>query len=159
MTGLKRLLLRAYGRLPWRVKRGLVRAGSPTWLVGSACVIEHDGRLLLVRHSYMRHWGLPGGGLRRHEVPEAAAVRESFEEVGLAVVPVGPPALVADPGPRRLDVVQRCRLAPGADASDARPSSAEIVEVRWVPVAELGELKVNRTAAAALRQAGYVIRR
>ena len=40
--------------------------------------------LLLVRSSYRTGWHLPGGGVRRGEMPEAAARRELAEEIGLA---------------------------------------------------------------------------
>lgn len=151
---MKRLLLVVFGRLPGFVRRRLVRLGSPTFLVGSVCVIEHDGAVLLCRHSYQRGWGLPGGGLHRGEVPLAAAVREVGEEVNLAVEPVDRPDLVVDTRSRRVDVVYRCRLAPGSSAADARPSSPEIVEVAWVGVDSLGGHRTTRHAAAALREVG-----
>ena len=40
--------------------------------------------LLLVHQSYRIGWHLPGGGVRRGEMPEAAARRELAEEIGLA---------------------------------------------------------------------------
>ncbi len=45
------------------------------------------GRVLLVRQSYRRGLGLPGGGLRCGERPECAAARELGEEVGINVAP------------------------------------------------------------------------
>ncbi len=41
------------------------------------------GEIALVRHSYASGWHLPGGGIDRHEAPEAAALREAREEIGL----------------------------------------------------------------------------
>lgn len=43
-----------------------------------------DGRplFLLIRDSY-RNWGFPKGHLEKHELPEAAALREVAEETGL----------------------------------------------------------------------------
>jgi ADP-ribose pyrophosphatase YjhB (NUDIX family) len=156
---LRRLVLRMFGRMPPWFRRGTMRAVSPTFLVGAACIVEHDGRLLAVRHSYMRHWGVAGGGMARGEVPEACAVREAAEEVGLAIEPVGPPAVVVDAPHRRIDLVFRCRLAPGADPADARPCSAEILEARWVPIDELPDLRWTRATEASLRAAGYLTRR
>ncbi len=41
------------------------------------------GEVALVRHSYSSGWHLPGGGVDRHELPQAAALREAREEIGL----------------------------------------------------------------------------
>lgn len=51
---------------------------------GVKCVICVDDEVLLVRHSYGPHvWDLPGGFCRRGEPFEAAARRESREELAL----------------------------------------------------------------------------
>lgn len=50
----------------------------------AACaLIERDDKVLLVRHSYMPGWLLPGGGVRRGEPAEHAILRELKEEIGL----------------------------------------------------------------------------
>jgi 8-oxo-dGTP diphosphatase len=42
--------------------------------------------LLLVRNwGGKTQWGLPGGGVEKHEQPAAAAKRELFEEIGIEV--------------------------------------------------------------------------
>jgi 8-oxo-dGTP diphosphatase len=52
-------------------------------VVGVKCVVVHDDRVLLVRHTYgHRYWDLPGGTVRRREVPIDAARREMHEELG-----------------------------------------------------------------------------
>lgn len=143
--------LRLFGRLPARVRRGLVRLYAPSYTVGAICVVEDDARrLLLVRHVYRRHWGAPGGLLDRNESPAAAAVREVAEEVGLDVV-------VDEAGARpvvwsryqRIDFAFRCRLAAGCDPASAAPTSSEIAEVRWFPLDELPQLQPD--TAHALR--------
>jgi ADP-ribose pyrophosphatase YjhB (NUDIX family) len=48
-----------------------------------ALVVTPDGRIVLVRHSYMAGWHFPGGGLKRGETPEQGIVRELREEIGL----------------------------------------------------------------------------
>jgi ADP-ribose pyrophosphatase YjhB (NUDIX family) len=54
---------------------------------GSMVALWHDGRLLLVRTSYRRPCTLPGGFMNRGEGSRAAAVRELFEEVNVAIAP------------------------------------------------------------------------
>jgi ADP-ribose pyrophosphatase YjhB (NUDIX family) len=58
---------------------------------GVKCVIEHDGRWLLIRNTYGHgYWTLPGGGMHRRESPTEAAVREVAEEVGVRLARVEP---------------------------------------------------------------------
>ncbi len=50
---------------------------------GVKCVLLNDDHVLLVRHTYgRRDWDLPGGTLRRREVPIDGARREMNEELG-----------------------------------------------------------------------------
>ena len=52
-------------------------------IVGVKCVLTHGEDVLLVRHTYgSRAWDLPGGTVRRREVPRDAARREMHEELG-----------------------------------------------------------------------------
>jgi ADP-ribose pyrophosphatase YjhB (NUDIX family) len=48
-----------------------------------AVVVTAAGKIVLVRQTYSPGWRLPGGGLKRREVPEAAIVRELREELRL----------------------------------------------------------------------------
>jgi ADP-ribose pyrophosphatase YjhB (NUDIX family) len=47
--------------------------------------IWHEGRVLIVKPSYRRHYGLPGGFIRRGETPAEAASREVSEELQLQI--------------------------------------------------------------------------
>lgn len=50
---------------------------------GVKCVITHGDEVLLVRHTYgNRSWDLPGGTVRRRELPVDTAGREMREEIG-----------------------------------------------------------------------------
>jgi 8-oxo-dGTP diphosphatase len=52
--------------------------------VGVGCIVEYEGRLLLVRNRRNR-WSTPGGLLDYGETPAAAAARETLEETGVVV--------------------------------------------------------------------------
>jgi ADP-ribose pyrophosphatase YjhB (NUDIX family) len=50
------------------------------------CLVEHDGKWLLIKNSYgPDRWTVPGGACRRGEEPEHAARREVAEEVGVTL--------------------------------------------------------------------------
>lgn len=51
---------------------------------GVKCLLEHDGYFLMIRNTYgHRRWTLPGGRMKRNEIPGDAARREVLEEVGI----------------------------------------------------------------------------
>ena len=141
-----RLLLEIYRRLPRLGRRWVVRTIAPSFTVGAMAIVERDdGAVLLVRHSYRRKWGVPGGLMKRREHPEVALRREIQEEVGVEVDLLGEPAVVVDPDPQRVDLIFRGRLRD--PDTEARPVSAEILEVGWVLPDELPELQFETSGA------------
>ena len=50
-----------------------------------AIVLNADQQVLLVKHTYLADWYLPGGGVKRGESIKAAMVRELLEETGIVV--------------------------------------------------------------------------
>jgi 8-oxo-dGTP pyrophosphatase MutT (NUDIX family) len=48
-----------------------------------AIALTPEGQVVLVRHSYIEGWHLPGGGHERGESAEQAALRELREEIGM----------------------------------------------------------------------------
>jgi 8-oxo-dGTP diphosphatase len=52
---------------------------------GALVALWYDARLLLVRTSYRSLYSLPGGGIKRGETSRAAAARELFEELRVAI--------------------------------------------------------------------------
>ncbi|HEX3810689.1 MAG TPA: NUDIX domain-containing protein [Rhizomicrobium sp.] len=72
-----------YQRIALGGLAGLRAAASPVAFGASAMVENGSGQVLLVRHSYIHGWALPGGGVARREPPAQAVMRELQEEVGL----------------------------------------------------------------------------
>lgn len=61
-------------------------------LVAWGIIFDHLGRVLLIKRKYDKlelpnYWSFPGWGVDDGETPEAAAVREVYEEVGLTFFP------------------------------------------------------------------------
>jgi 8-oxo-dGTP pyrophosphatase MutT (NUDIX family) len=81
-------------------------------------------------------WALPGGRLDAGETPEAAALRECAEEIGLALAPGAVLGRLDDYVTRSgfviTPVVAWCE-SPAALA----PDPTEVAEIHWVPLAEL----------------------
>src|SRR3954449_2056101 len=76
--------LRRVLHIYWRFARGLT-------LGVRALVIDPQGRVLLVKHSYVSGWHLPGGGVETGEPIHGALARELLEEGGITALE--PPVL------------------------------------------------------------------
>jgi ADP-ribose pyrophosphatase YjhB (NUDIX family) len=80
----------------WRVTRGVT-------LGVRGLVQDQEGQVLLVEHTYMPGWYMPGGGVERGETAERALERELVEEAGVEVLE----------RPRLLSVHEHGRRHPG----------------------------------------------
>ena len=77
-------LIRRVLHVYWRFARGMT-------LGVRALVIDEQRRIFLVKHSYVRGWHLPGGGVERGETVIDALIRELAEEGNIE--PTAPPML------------------------------------------------------------------
>lgn len=135
-----RPLVRAYAR----ATRGLT-------LGVRGLVTDADGRVLLIEHTYVRGWYLPGGGVERGESAEQALHRELIEEAGVELT--ARPSLVSvhnnhvrHPGDHVL--VYRCEAWRACPAT----SRGEIHEVGWFQPDSLPD-GVTRGTLARIREA------
>lgn len=77
-------LIRRAMHVYWRFARGLT-------LGVRAVVLDGEGRIFLVQHSYIAGWHLPGGGVEPGETIGEALARELKEEGNIDLT--GPPAM------------------------------------------------------------------
>lgn len=84
-------LRRALAPLITRLMHFYWRFSRAATLGARAMVIDGEGRVFLVRHSYVEGWHMPGGGVETGETLLAALARELAEEGN--IVMTAPPAL------------------------------------------------------------------
>jgi ADP-ribose pyrophosphatase YjhB (NUDIX family) len=108
----------------WRFSRGLT-------LGVRALVIDGDNRVFLVKHTYVRGWHLPGGGVEPGENLHTALTRELSEEGNIEML--GPPVLLGlffNPRDSRRDHVALFLVREFRRGAAPKPN-AEIVDGRF----------------------------
>ena len=128
----------------------------------AAAVIVHDGRVLVqtrpAEGRFQGWWEFPGGGREEGESLAECARRECLEEVGLAITTGETLHRVewSYPGRRvRVDFLLCAAEAPPAAGEPQAEAREGQRELRWVPVPELGDLKMlpaNAEVVALLRE-------
>ena len=103
--------------------------------VGVAVIFEQDGQLLLVKRKNAHGagtWAVPGGHLEFGETPEACAVRETREEVGIAISGASFVAISNDifpeEGKHYITIWMRAASFEGEPCIAAH---GEVAEIRW----------------------------
>jgi 8-oxo-dGTP diphosphatase len=131
----------------------------PNKRMGAAAVIvDHAGRVLLVRHSYGKlNWDLPGGKSEVNESAQETAGREVLEETGLTVSVEQLTGVYYDPAYDMHHCVFRASV-PGHQ--EPKPSSPEILACGYFALDELpvpiSDFTYNRIKHAVLGDAGSV---
>jgi 8-oxo-dGTP pyrophosphatase MutT (NUDIX family) len=133
--------------------------GHRHWgLAGAAGLLLHrasaDGTELLLqqRASWSHHggtWGTPGGALHRGESPQAGALREVGEELGLLPHDVVLGEVSVDDHGGWSYTTVLARPARRIEAADLR-LDGESDGAAWVPVAGLAQVELHPGLAASL---------
>uniref|UniRef100_UPI0035A8A2B2 NUDIX domain-containing protein n=1 Tax=Ancylobacter mangrovi TaxID=2972472 RepID=UPI0035A8A2B2 len=132
-------------RLFTRVVHGWRRLAHGITLGVRAVVVDEAGRVLLLRHSYVAGWHLPGGGVDVGETAEEALARELLEETAVTIA-----------GPVRLHGLLLNTNLAGRDhvavyvvehfvAGTPQVPNREIVEVGFFPPDALPEATTGAT--------------
>jgi 8-oxo-dGTP pyrophosphatase MutT (NUDIX family) len=135
MEANRKAALRTLYRLADRVRRLYWFVFRPRTR-GVKCVIEHDGRWLLIRNTYgPGHWTFPGGAIGRREEPPEAARREALEEVGMRLDALQYIGSYKSNRDYKRDTVY-CYTSV-VSAYDHRIDGVEVKEARWFPPREI----------------------
>lgn len=97
-------------------------------------VTNENGEVLLLKTWLgAGKWGLPGGGMKRGEKPEAAAVRELREETGLAIS-TDELVLLTTIRSRGHEEIVFTATTLKSSLPVASPARFEVEAMAWVPV-------------------------
>jgi 8-oxo-dGTP pyrophosphatase MutT (NUDIX family) len=140
-------------RLVWRVG-SVIR---PPVTLGVRClVVDTTGAVLLVRHTYVPGWHLPGGAVDPGESTAEAAAREVAEETGVVlVVPPRLAGLFLNEALAARDHIAFfvARDHPAVDPASLRPRVGEIAAARMAAADRLPD----DTTPATRRRIGEVL--
>lgn len=137
-------------RFAWHARNLWHRVARPLTMGVRAIVTDGD-RVLLIRHSYVAGWHLPGGGVDKGETLVEAMKREVREEVGLIV----------ESGAQPLGVYARFRhgasdhvavFVASTWSGTPRADGFEIADVAFFP---LDALPADTTRSTVQRLAEY----
>ncbi len=122
--------------------------------IGAGAVVVHSDRVLLVRNIYGVTKGrylLPAGRVNPVELPDQAAVRETFEETSLRVEIeglIGVRIWTMDDGEHNYFFMFRAKLL--SPISELRPNLAEIDDARFFTREEMEALTADETWSGAI---------
>ncbi len=148
--------LRLFRRMPAPLRRAAVRAGTPGFTVGAVCLLEREGRVLMLRQPHRTGWSLPGGLLSRGESAADAVQRELVEEIGVRVRVGRPVTVVVDSPLRRVDVVFRVGVVGDiGEKVGGEATTARWLDPRAVTEADGPTLQILAAAREVATPSGY----
>ncbi|HKT94935.1 MAG TPA: NUDIX hydrolase [Paraburkholderia sp.] len=128
-------------RVWWRIRRPRHEGALVAIYVGRA--------LLLLKSSYRSGWNFPGGSVHRGEAPEAAALREMQEEIGLSSYQLVPAGSACGTWDGRRDRVHFFELHLDC-LPELRLDNREIIAAHLASPEELGGLALTEAVATYL---------
>jgi len=114
----------------WCTSCGFIAYVNPRMVVTTLPVTD-DGQLVLLRRGIepaYGTWAQPGGFLESDETAIQGAVRETFEETGLVVVPTGITGVYSQPHAAVVVVVYEARIVGGE--AHSTPEALEVSSFR-----------------------------
>ncbi|HEY1645429.1 MAG TPA: NUDIX hydrolase [Candidatus Saccharimonadales bacterium] len=114
-------------------------------------LINCEDKTMVTKGLGANRWGLPGGGLKKHETPKQGAIREVKEEVGINLDEVN----LVDHGEHlfkdKLVSFTICLIETKLDARpDVKKQRHEVSDYAWLKRSELNEKNSNKELLMAL---------
>ena len=139
---------------------------TPGHFTAGCFIVDDSGRLLLHHHKRLNRWLQMGGHIEGDEWPEAAALREGFEESGLSDLALGCdildldvhpiPAGKGEPDHAHFDVRY---LARTGNAAAVNLDPGESNELAWVALDRAAELMPGDESRRVLRKIAMLLAR
>lgn len=114
-------------------------------LVLAGCLVEKDGKLLMVQEAKKKWygmWNFPSGHVEDNESIRDAAVREVFEETGCKVMLTGVlPIATLELGDVKAVVV---RFVANLIEENIKFNEDEILDVKWIEIDEIKNMSEDK---------------
>lgn len=118
-------------------------------------LVRSADKVLVVKNWFSRQlWQMPGGGIKRTETAEAAAVREIHEELGIKLDSSGLKPLLKDKWQTdRLNHNYRIFLADLKNPAPVVKKAPELSDTAWLPATQLNSSNALSELLAAIKAA------
>lgn len=100
--------------------------------IGVRVLVEHEGKVLLIKHSYRKGYYFPGGGVKRGEEFNQACIREVFEETGLVIDKMHLVSVYRNFLESKNNCVLIYRAGKVVNPEELKADGIEITEAIWV---------------------------